>query len=160
MTLRNARPEDAVAICDIWNAVIRDTMITFTSAEKTEYEIRTDIEARGVGFQVAELDNRVIGFATYFPFRGGPGYARTKEHSIQFSPIARGKGLGRSLMTRLAAAALAEGVHSLWAGVSSANMGGVGFHARIGFTEIARLPEVGFKNGQWLDLILMQKILS
>lgn len=160
MTLRAARADDARAICDIWNAVIRDTMITFTSAEKTQNGIRADILARGPGFQVAELDNQVIGFATYFPFRSGPGYARTKEHSIQFAPIARGKGLGRSLMARLETAAIAEGVHSLWAGVSSANIGGVGFHARIGFSEIARLPEVGFKNGQWLDLILMQKILS
>lgn len=159
MILRRANAADAVAICDIWNPVIRDTMITFTSAEKTHSGIRADIASRGPGFQVAELDGQVVGFATYFAFRGGPGYARTKEHSIQFTPDMRGKGLGRALMQRLVQAAITEGVHSLWAGVSSANMAGVDFHVRIGFTEIARLPEVGFKNNQWLDLILMQKIL-
>lgn len=159
MILRQARPGDTQAICDIWNAVIRDTLITFTTSEKTNTAIRADIETRGPGFQVAELDGQVIGFATYFPFRGGPGYAHTKEHSIQLSPRARGLGLGRDLMQELEQAAIGEQVHSLWAGISSANPAGVAFHARIGFAEIARLPEVGRKNGQWLDLVLMQKIL-
>lgn len=160
MILRQARPDDARAICDIWNAVIRDTLFTFTSAEKTPTAIAADVDARGSGFQVAEQDGHVIGFATYFPFRSGPGYTHTKEHSIQLSPKARGLGLGRTLMQRLEQAAIEDQVHSLWAGVSSANPAGVSFHRRIGFTEIARLPEVGRKNGQWLDLILMQKILA
>lgn len=159
MILRQASPGDARAICDIWNAVIRGTLITFTSAEKTPASIAADILSRGPGFQVAEQDGHVIGFATYFPFRGGPGYAQTKEHTIQISAKARGLGLGRALMQRLELAAIEEQVHSLWAGISSANPAGVTFHAGIGFKEIARLPEVGRKNGQWLDLILMQKIL-
>lgn len=159
MILRQARPGDAQAICDIWNAVIRETLITFTSVEKVPTEIAADIISRGPGFQVAEQDEKIIGFATYFPFRGGTGYAHTKEHSIQLSPKARGLGLGRVLMQILEDAAIDEQVHSLWAGVSSANPAGITFHTRIGYTEIARLPEVGRKNGQWLDLILMQKIL-
>lgn len=82
MILRRARPDDARAICDIWNAVIRDTLITFTSAEKTPASVGADILSRGAGFQIAEQDGHIIGFATYFPFRGGPGYAHTKEHTI------------------------------------------------------------------------------
>lgn len=159
MILRQAQPDDAQAICDIWNPIIVDTLITFTSAEKTPLVIAVDIKARGPGFQVAEIEGEVVGFATYFPFRGGPGYAFTKEHSIQFPAKARGLGMGRTLMRKLEQAAIDEKVHSLWAGISSANPDGVAFHRRIGFNEIARLPEVGRKNDQWLDLILMQKIL-
>jgi L-amino acid N-acyltransferase len=160
MMIRQARPDDARAICDIWNTIIDDTLITFTSENKIPSAIAADIETRGPGFQVAEREGEVIGFATYFPFRGGPGYAFTKEHSIQFSPKARGMGMGRALMQRLERAAMDEQVHSLWAGISSENPAGIAFHGRIGFKEIARLPEVGRKNDQWLDLILMRKILS
>lgn len=160
MNLRPARPEDASAICAIWNPVIRDTRITFTTAEKTVPGIATDIAARGPAFQVAEVAGAVAGFATFFPFRGGPGYAHTKEHSIILGPQARGRGLGPALMQVLERVAAGQGVHSLWAGVSEANPAGVRFHARLGFAEIARLPEVGFKDGQWLDLILMQKMLD
>lgn len=159
MIIRPAEPSDAESVAAIWNAVIRDTARTFTTAEKPVSAMRADIMARGPAFQVAELDGQVVGFATYFPFRSGPGYAHTKEHSIILSPAAQGKGAGRALMTALEEAARAEGVHSLIAGVSGENPDGVHFHAAIGFTEIARLPQVGRKFGRLMDLVVMQKIL-
>ena len=63
-------------------------------------------------------------------------------------------------MAALEDAARAEGVHVLIAGISSANPGAIVFHTALGFAEVGRMPEVGRKQGQWLDLVLMQKILS
>jgi phosphinothricin acetyltransferase len=51
------------------------------------------------------------------------------------------------------------GHHSMIAGVAGENAGGAAFHAAIGYREIARLPQVGWKFGRWHDLVLMQKIL-
>ncbi len=50
-------------------------------------------------------------------------------------------------------------VHSLWAGISSENPAAIPFHSSLGFVEIARLPQVGYKFGRWMDLVLMQKML-
>lgn len=160
MKVRQARSGDAAAICGIWNPVIRDSLITFTTDAKTEAGIVADIAARGPAFLVAEAEGAVVGFATYFPFRSGPGYARTVEHSIQLDPAARAQGTGRALMRRLEQVAAGAGVHLMIAAISGANPGAVAFHAHIGFVEVARLPEVGFKAGRWLDLILMQKFLA
>jgi phosphinothricin acetyltransferase len=45
------------------------------------------------------------------------------------------------------------------AGVSAENAEGQAFHARLGFDEIARIREAGFKFGRYIDLVLMQKFL-
>ncbi|MDA7425894.1 GNAT family N-acetyltransferase [Thalassococcus lentus] len=160
MIIRPAIPSDAPGIAAIWNDVILNTSVTFTTETKTTEGLIEDIESRGHGFQVAEDQGQLIGFATYSAFRGGPGYAHTKEHSIQLAPEARGQGAGRALMSALEHAARQEGVHSLWAGVSGENPDGVAFHSAIGFEQVARLPQVGFKFGRWMDLVLMQKFLD
>lgn len=160
MIIRPAMGADAPAIARITNAIIRESLITFTTDERSTTQITEDITVRGTGFLVAEHDGQVVGFATYAPFRAGPGYAQTREHSIQLSPDARGKGVGRALMHALEETARTDGVHVLVAGISSANPGAVAFHAALGFSQIGRMPEVGFKWGQRLDLVLMQKILS
>lgn len=159
MLVRQAQVGDAAAVADIWNAEIRDGVTTFNSQEKTLTELEAQIETRGAGFQVAEHEGEVIGFATYFPFRSGVGYARSKEHTIYLSPKSRGLGAGRVLMDALLAAAKAEGVHSMMAGIAGENEAGVRFHAALGFKHVARVPEVGYKFNRWMDLILMQKFL-
>ena len=160
MNIRPATASDAPAIARITNAIIRDTLVTFTTDERSAAQIAEDIKARAPGYLVAEHDSHVIGFATYGPFRTGPGYAQTCEHTIQLSPDAWGKGMGRALMSELEEIAQAQGVHVLVAGISSANPGAEAFHAALGYSKVGVMPEVGFKFGQRLDLVLMQKILG
>ncbi|WP_306005833.1 GNAT family N-acetyltransferase [Aquicoccus porphyridii] len=157
--IRPAAPGDAASIAAIWNHVIRDTTVTFTTEEKTEAGLIAMMAERAPGFIVAEEGGAITGFATYGPFRGGPGYAHTRELTIQLAPEGRGRGLGRALMSALEEAARRDGIHVLMAGISGANPGSVAFHARLGFETCGTLREVGHKWGQWLDLVLMQKIL-
>lgn len=162
MILRNARPTDAAAIAALWTPIIRDTLITFTTEEKTAADVAMLIEARqaaGQGALVAEEAGTVLGFASYGPFRAGPGYRHSAEHTILLTPEARGRGVGRALMQALIAHATKAGIHALIGGVSGANPGAVAFHAALGFAEVGRLPQVGYKSGQWLDLVLMQRLL-
>ena len=161
MKIRAAESFDAAAVADIWNPVIRETEATFNSVEKTrEGLIELIAGKRDTGLPVlVACDPAVVGFALCGQFRGGIGYARTMEHTIMLAPCARGRGIGRKLMAALEEKAKIRDIHSLIAGVSSANPSGVEFHRAIGYKEVARLPEVGFKFGNWYDLILLQKIL-
>lgn len=159
MILRQACAADAEPLVGIMNEVIDHTTITFTTERKTVDGVRTDIMSRGPAFQVVEIQGVAAGYASYAPFRSGPGYARTMEHSIALAANARGSGVGRALMHALESEARKAGVHALWAGVSGENPAGRSFHAALGFVEIATLPEVGFKFDRWIDLVLMQKKL-
>jgi phosphinothricin acetyltransferase len=159
MKIRPAGAADAAAIADLWNGMISGTLHTFTDVEKTPQEVAALINARPAAFWLAEAE-ALAGFVTFGPFRSGPGYAATVEHSIVLAPSARGQGLGRRLMLAAEKAAQDQGVHVMIAGISSANAGAVAFHNALGFVQAGLLREVGRKRGQWLDLILMQKSLS
>lgn len=154
--IRPAAHQDAAAIAAIWNAAIRDTTITFNPVEKSEEEVAT-LTARDC--LVWEEDGAVLGFARFFQFRGGEGYRHTAEHTIMLRDDTGGRGGGRALMLALFDAARTVGMHTLFAGCSGENPGAVRFHAALGFAELATLPEVGFKFGRWIDLVLMQKRL-
>ncbi|AFO88035.1 N-acetyltransferase [Phaeobacter inhibens] len=160
MIVRAATAADAEAIAAITNQIIRDTLITFTTAEKTSAQVRDEIAEKGPYVQVAEEAGQILGYISLGGFRTGPGYARSCEHAIYLAETARGRGAGRALIAAIEAVARADGIHVLVAGISAVNAGGLAFHAAMGFVEVGRMPEVGHKAGQWLDLVLMQKILS
>jgi len=163
MIVRAARAADALAIADIWNHYIDGTAATFTTLRKSPEEIGRTIGLRhqeGKAFLVAEEAGRILGFATYAQFRGGPGYARTMEHTVILKRGETGSGLGRALMAALENHARNAGMHSLIAGVSAENPGAVAFHERIGFANVAVIPDAGRKFGRWMDLILLQKRLE
>ena len=160
MTIRKARASDAPAICAIWNPVIRDTLATFTTIEKTPEAAAAMIGAAGGAFLVAEAGGRMLGLATYGPFRAGPGYAFVVEHSIQLAATARRQGIGRALMAGLEQVAADAGKRVMVGAISGANPAAVAFHTALGFVEVGRMPGIGFKHGQWLELVLMQKRLG
>jgi len=54
----------------------------------------------------------------------------------------------------------AIGFRQMIAGIAGGQPASVALHARFGFVEVARMPSVGRKHGQWLDLIYMQRALG
>ena len=159
MRIRPAEARDAAALTAIQNPVIRETAITFNPVEKSEADMKATI-ADAPCFLVAEDAGRVLGFASYDQFRKGQGYGRTVEHTIVLGDAARGKGVGTALMAAIEDHARKAGMGSIWAGVSGENPGGIAFHTRLGYEEVACLPKVGFKFGRWMDLVLMRKWLD
>ena len=46
------------------------------------------------------------------------------------------------------------------AGIDAQQAASVALHAKHGFVEVARLREVGFKFGRWLDVVYLQRMLA
>ena len=116
-------------------------------------------QAAGCPLLVAEHGGEVVGFAGYGAFRDNakwPGYRLTVEHSIHVRESHWGTGVGRALIDALIERAKADGIHVMVAAVDGENDASIRFHERLGFIEVARMPQVGTKHGRWLDLVMLQ----
>jgi len=162
--IRAAVEGDTEAINVIANANVLTTTGTWTEApEPLEWRVSWfhDRARRGFPVLVAVTDDdEVIGFASYGDFRDSvkwPGYRFTVENSVHVQEAYHRQGIARSLMEALMASAVADGKQVMVAAIDSENEGSIRFHAQLGFEEVGRLTNVGYKFGRWLTLVLMQR---
>ena len=120
---------------------------------------RGRVEA-GFPVLVAAEGGRVLGYASYGPFRAFDGYRQTVEQSVYVADWARRRGAARALLSALESEARRAGMHVMLGGIAAENEPSLRLHAALGFTETARMPQVGQKFGRRLDLVFMQKLLT
>ena len=164
--IRDARDDDVAAITELQNALLATTPIEWTDAEHTVEGRAAWLAARrvaGDAVLVAEAGSEVVGFAAYADFRDTtkwPGYRLTVEHTIHVARSHWGTGVGGRLMEALTERAVAAGKHVIVAAIDAENDGSIRFHERLGFVEVARMPEVGTRFGRWLTLVMLQRIIG
>ena len=156
--VRAAEAGDIAAIEAIWNRIIDETTVTFTTERRRLEGWLAAKDAAGEPVLVWDAGG-CQGFATYGPFRAGPGYAHLAEHTVMLAEDARGSGAGRALMSALAEIARARGKAALIGGISGENAAALAFHVALGFAEVGRVPGAGRKFGRSLDLVLMHREL-
>ena len=165
-TIRDATLDDLPAIVELLNIAVVETTALYTEdlIDVTDrvswFETK---QRRGFPVVVAEIDGTVAGFATYGDFRDSvalPGYRFTVEHSIHVARARWGAGVGRALVVALLERARHAGLRVMVGAIDGENEASIRFHERLGFVETARMPQVGFKFGRWLDLVLMQRTID
>jgi L-amino acid N-acyltransferase len=162
--IRDARSGDVAAITELANALIPTTTYTWTERLEPVEERAAWVAARqGAGFPVLVADDpegAVVGWASFGDFRDTartPGYLITVELTVHVRQDRWGHGVGRALIDALDERAEAMGKLVMIAGVDGTNERSIRFHERLGFAETARMPGVGIKWGQRLDLVMMQR---
>jgi len=50
--------------------------------------------------------------------------------------------------------------HVVMAGITADNVVSLRLHQRLGFVEVAHMPQVSYKFGKWLDLKFLQLVLD
>jgi phosphinothricin acetyltransferase len=164
--IRDALDADMPALRDLYNALIPTSTVAWTESLQTLRERRAWFrEQQRCGYPVLVADDddgQVVAFTAYGSFRGSgkwPGYEHTVEHTIHVREDRWGRGVGRALLEALLERARAAGMHVMVGAIDGANTGSIAFHESLGFRVVATMPEVGRKFDQWLDLVLMQRIL-
>ena len=102
----------------------------------------------------------VIGFGSLSPYRDRPAYSTTVEDSVYVARDHHGSGVGRGLLTELVQLATAHGFHSMMARIVGGHEASIALHRSCGFDVVGTEREVGRKFGRWLDVVVMQRLLS
>lgn len=75
-----------------------------------------------------------------------------------------GKGFGRAILDELIRRCTAIGKRQMLAVIghlgSDVNEASLALHQRAGFVRVGHLKSVGYKLGQWVDAIIMQRALG
>jgi L-amino acid N-acyltransferase YncA len=163
LLIRDATEADLPRILEIFNDAIVHTTAVWTLTPVTLENRRAwlrDRLANGFPVVVAEANGEVAGFASYGVFRAFEGFKHTVEHSVYVHEHARGRGIGRTLLSAMIAHAERGGIHVMVGAIDAENGASIALHKSAGFVEAGVLRESGRKFGRWLDMLSMQKILG
>lgn len=162
MQLRLATLDDAEVIRQIYNHEVTTSTATFDLVPRSLHEQRTWLAARSGAHAVvvAELEGAVAGFASLSKWRDRPAYATTVEDSVYVHPDHHGIGLGRALLNKLVETATQHGFHACMARIVGGHEASIALHRACGFEVVGVEREVGRKFGRWLDVVLMERMLS
>lgn len=151
------------AILAILNEAIVNSTALYDYQPRTPAMMQAWFEAKIKGnFPVIGAVNdtgELMGFVSYGTFRAWPAYKYTIEHSVYVDVRFRGRGIGRTLLREIIAAATAQDYHTLIGGIDAANSASIALHRSLGFSHCASIKQAGFKFGRWLDLEFHQLIL-
>jgi Sortase and related acyltransferases len=158
--IRPAQPDDAEAIAAIYNQGIEERQATFQTRPHDPGELELKTEQLGGQLLVAEHDGRVVGWAGWSGYDDRADYyAGIAECAVYVGRDARGQGVGAALLNSLADEASKFGVHKLVAKIFTTNEPSIVLFRRCAFREVGTHMRHGQLDGQWKDVLVMERSL-
>src|SRR5215467_11629822 len=106
---------------------------------------------------VARSHSGIVGWAALSPVSGRCVYAGVAEVSVYVAERARNQKIGSRLLAALVEVSEREGIWTLQAGIFPENVASIQIHKRYGFATVGIRRRIGRMNGQWRDVVLMER---
>jgi L-amino acid N-acyltransferase YncA len=161
LTIRKANEADLESILTIYNQGIADRIATLESEEKDySYMRRWFDEHQGrYAVLVAELDDDVIGWASLNRYANRCAYDGVADLSIYIERSHRGKGVGKALLDKLEEVARSHQFYKIVLFTFPFNGLGQGLYKKCGYREVGVFHNQGILDGNFVDVMAMEKIL-
>jgi L-amino acid N-acyltransferase YncA len=159
--VREVRPEDAKDIARIYNQGIASRRATFETLERTEHDrLQWITDSRGrYPIVVAEREDSVMGFASVSAYSSRECYRGIGEFSIYVEEGRHGHGVGRRLLNALIRRAAQQGFWKLLSRVFLFNEASRSLCKSCGFREVGIYEQHAQLDGQWLDVVIVERLL-
>jgi L-amino acid N-acyltransferase YncA len=156
--IRLATLDDAEAIRDIYAPICEATPISFETHAPTVDEMRRRIAKtlESLPWLIREQHGEPIGYAYASPHRERAAYRWSVDVSAYVRDGHRRTGVGRTLYASLFALLRLQGFYKALAGITLPNPGSVGLHEALGFQTVGVYRHIGFKCGEWHDVVWYQ----
>lgn len=165
MTAYRVRPAtvaDAEAIGRIYNEGIEDRVATLETERRTPEERRQWLAARSPRHPVIVAENaagEIVGWGSLNVFNPREAYRFVADFSVYVERSWRGKGVGSVVLERLIELAREHGFHKMVLSAFPTNTGGMALYQKLGFHTVGIYREQGQLDGQWVDTVIMEKLL-
>ena len=109
---------------------------------------------------VATSGGTVIGYASARRYRAGPAFSFVVEDAVYVASHAHGHGVGRALLTELIKLCERSRFRQMIALMADENSASVRLHEKLGFRQVGLIEGLVFKEGRWIDTVIMQRALG
>lgn len=161
LSVRAASPADADSIRRIYNEGIEDRIATLDTDLKTAQELSQWWSEHDDRYTilVALEGADVIGWASLNRFSHRCAHSGIADLSVYIARAHRGRGVGSALLRELELRAAAAGFHKIVLHALNKNEHGKRLYRKSGFTDVGVFREHGLLEGQYVDVIAMEKLL-
>ena len=160
-TIRPAVTGDAEAIAQIYNYYVQAGGATFDATPWETAQVGEMLPpVAPEQWLVAWDQTGLLGWASARRFSVRYGYRLSLETAMYLDPNAIGGGVAAGLQQQLEDRCRNHQIHHAMARIIADNQRSLAFHYRHGYELVGIQKEVGFINGKWTDVAILQKILS
>jgi L-amino acid N-acyltransferase YncA len=148
--------QHADAVLAIYQAGMDEGQATFETTAPGWPEFRAEHLAEH-SYVALDPDGTVLGWVSASPVSDRCVYAGVVEHSVYVLPAARGRGVGKALLSALISATEAAGIWTIQSGIFPENRASAALHATAGFRIVGRRERLGKLDGNWRDVLLIER---
>ena len=100
-------------------------------------------------------ENVVIGWGIIKRYSDRDGYRFACETAVYLTQPELGKGYGTLMKLFLIDRCKEMDYHHLVAKIFATNTASIEYNRKLGYEIVGRQKEIGFKNGTWMDIVIM-----
>ncbi len=157
-----ANSTDYLTIANIYNEYIISGGATMDEVMKTETDIADWVEKFNDRERlfVLKKETQIIGWGIIKKYSDRSGYRTTCETAIYLTATEMGKGYGTFLKKEVMRVCKDLGYRHLVAKILGGNEASIVYNQKLGYTIVGTQKEVGFRDGQWHDVVIMQYLFK